>query len=98
MATNQLIPLLVFLLIAAAAITAAVKAPRVNKPIRIVAALVFCPVALFSIYGFMASMEPGESNIPWRVLYPIVFLATASAIGRLVFPKSARGKEDLEKS
>lgn len=98
MPTTQLIPLLVFLAIAAAAITAAVKAPRISMPLRIVAALVFAPVALFSIYGFMASMEPGESNLPWRVLYPIVFLASASAMGRLLLVKSVLSRSDQSES
>ena len=89
MPTAQLIPLLVFLLIAAAAIVAAVKAPRLQKPLRIVAAIVFCPIALFSIYGFMSSMESGESNVLWRILYPVVFLACSAAIGRLLIVKRA---------
>ena len=92
MPTNQMLPLLVFLTIAGAAAATAVKAPLMRRAARIVTALILSPVALFSIYGFMASMEPGDLNLPWRAVYPVVFLSCASAITRLVFARTQRDR------
>lgn len=96
MPKELLIALPIALFVIVAAIRAVVIAPRLGMASRIVAALVFAPVALFCVYGFVASMEPGDHHVIWRVAYVAVILACLSAIGRLVFAKLQHWKVDQE--
>ena len=90
---NELfIVLPVGLAILVAAFCAALTAPRLGVAVRALAALVFAPLALFCVYGFAASMEPGDYHFIWRMVYPALFLACSSAVMRLVFAKSQHSK------
>ena len=90
------IPLIFGFTILVAASVCVVMARRLNTAIRIVAALAFAPVALFCMFGFAASMEPGDNHVVWRVVYLVVFLACLLAIGRLVLAKPLKGTINQE--
>lgn len=79
-----------------AAVRCVIVAQRLQPAVRTVAALVFAPVALFCMYGFAASMEPGDYHIVWRVAYAIIFLACLSAIGRLVLARQPKKKPNQD--
>jgi len=68
---------------------AAVFAPRLWVAIRYLAALVFALLALFCVWGFAASFEPGDYHDVWRVVYGVAFLACLVSLVRLVFAKPA---------
>jgi len=94
MPSELLIALCIGLVILVAAIRAVVVAPRLGITFRIVAALVFAPWALFCVYGFAASMEPGDFHVVWRVAYAAVFFACVSAIGRFALAKPQQRNDD----
>lgn len=64
-----------------------IVARRLHPATRIVAALIFAPIALFCLWGFAAAMEPGDYHIAWRVGYVVVFVACLFATGWLVLAK-----------
>jgi hypothetical protein len=82
---------LVGTLIVISAVAAVIKAPRLGKVVRFVAALPFAPIGIICLYGFAAAMEPGDFHVIWRILYAAVFFACLGAIGRLLFSKSLTG-------
>jgi len=96
MPIELLIALCIGLVVLIAAILAVVAAPRLGITFRIVAALIFAPWALFCVYGFAASMEPGDFHVVWRVAYAAVFFACVSAIGRLALAKPQNLKIDQQ--
>jgi hypothetical protein len=70
-------------------------APHLHMTLRIVGAFAFVAVALFSMYGFAAAMEPGDFHKFWRIGYALTFLGSLASIGRLLF---ARRLGDGEKA
>jgi hypothetical protein len=90
MPTTWILPLLIGVVLMIAAVACTVMAPRLATVIRLAAAIVFLPLALFCVYGFVAAAEPGNYHIVWRIGYPVLFVACLAAVGRLVFTKSAR--------
>ena len=96
MPTPFMFLLLIGFAIVIAASVCVVMARRLHTAIRIVAALAFAPVALFCMFGFAASMEPGDNHVVWRVVYLVVFLACLLAIGRLVLAKPLKGTINQE--
>lgn len=89
MPTASILPLLMGVVLIIAAVACAVLAPRLPTVMRIAAAIIFLPLALFCVYGFAAAMEPGDDHIVWRIGYPVLFAACLTAIGRLVLTKGA---------
>jgi len=69
-------------------------APRMPAALRIIGALAFVPVALFSLFGFAASFEPGEFHVVWRVGYALAFLGSLASIGRLLLARWTDNKHD----
>lgn len=63
------------LLLIAALIATVVMATRLGPFVRLLAVLLLVPLACFSAFGFMASFEPGDFHLAWRVAYAVVFLA-----------------------
>lgn len=52
------------------------------------AAVSFAMFAAFSVFGFIASGEPGVNTLAWRFAYSIVFLASTLGVfksGRSLF-------------
>ena len=85
MAISSMIPLMVAAMLALFAVLCAVLAPRLPVPIRLLAACLLLPVLLFSVFGFLASFEPGDGQWKWTAAYVFVFLGCSFAIARLVF-------------
>lgn len=85
MGTSLLIPAAVGIVFALAAIACAIIARELPLAVRIIAALVFVPFALFSLFGFMASFEPLPNAWIWRIAYVVLFLVSLLAIIRLLF-------------
>lgn len=71
-----------------AAAAATVAAPRFGSVARIVTMAPLALVAGLSLYGLLASREPGNSPI-WIVLYLSVFAACVVAIARLALAQRA---------
>ena len=94
MPTTLIVPLLVAIILVIAASACVVMAPRFPTAMRIVAALLFVPLGLFSVFGFAAAMEPGDYHVVWCVGYSVLFLACLLAIGRLAFAKGATRSSD----
>ena len=94
MSTPLLVVSLIGLLIIAAAVRCWILAPHLSLIRRLVSAIPFVVLGLFSVYGFAAAMEPGDGHMYWRVLYASVFLACVLAIARLVLAKSLSSKID----
>ena len=87
MPTGLFIGLPIAVAVVLATIAAVVMAPRLGVPLRILAVLAILPIAGFSVFGFAASFEPGDSHVIWRVMYTVVFLGCLSAIARLSWVK-----------
>ena len=84
------VALLVGVIVFIAATTCIVMAPRLPSGLWIVATLVFAPLALFSIFGFAASFEPGDYHVVWRAGYVVTFFACLLALGGLALRREAR--------
>lgn len=84
MPPELLIALLIAVIVISGAIAAVAAAPRLRWPARILALLLFLPVTLFSVFGFVASFEPGDYHIIWRILYATVFISCVAGAGRIV--------------
>ena len=92
MPTPLIVALIIGFAIIAFAIRCVIGTRQSNPAKRILAAVIFVPIALFCLWGFAAAMEPGDYHIVWRVGYGVVFLMCLFTIGCLVFAK--RSKED----
>ena len=84
--------MLVVLIVAAAmllfsAIVLAVFASQIPRVLRLLTVFAFIPVELFCILGFLASMEPGDSHVWWRMIDVIGFLLCIGFSARLVMAR-----------
>ncbi len=85
--TLLLIAFIVFLLVVVFA------APR-SKVASIAALAVCVPIAAFSVFGFLASSEPGIDGTPWKIGYAILFLGAGLGFVRslrTLFRKAPQG-------
>lgn len=71
-------------------------APKMHMALRVAGALMFVPVALFCLYGFAASMEPGDFHIVWRIGYVLMLLGSLAAMGRLAFARRIQKPSEQE--
>lgn len=62
----------------AVTVSAIVFRQRLPKAAKLLLSLVCLPLAAWSVFGFMASFEPGVS-IGWKLGYAIAFLALLAA-------------------
>ena len=86
-----MIPVLLTVLpILATIVTAAafciLRAGHLPIIVRVAAIFPFVGICLFSVYGFIASGEPGLSPL-WKVGYGIIFLSCLVAATRLAFAR-----------
>ena len=51
---------------------------------RIISIIALTVVTLFSIFGFLATFEPVDNQLPWRMAYITLFLTGAVGIIRQV--------------
>jgi len=59
-------------------------------PTRVLAALAGVALALFSIYGFICTFEPGEGALAWRIGYSGLFFLGALLAMRGLRPRPPR--------
>lgn len=84
MPTAAIIAISIAALIFLAAAAAAILAPRLEPLARVLAIVPLVAVAAFSLFGLLASREPGTSLV-WTALYLSLFVACTVAIIRLTF-------------
>lgn len=59
-------------------------------PTRVLAALAGVALALFSVYGFICTFEPGEGALAWRIGYSGLFFLGAWTVMRGLRPRPPR--------
>lgn len=69
------------------AIRCTILAPRLTILVRLLSVFFLIPVSLFFLFGFLASFEPGDNHIYFKVTYLFLFISSLLAIGRLIFIK-----------
>lgn len=62
---------------------------RLTVPIRILISVMCMPVAAFSVFGFLASFEPGVA-IGWKIGYATLFVVLVATGIAPWIPKSSR--------
>ncbi len=67
------------------------RAEQLTSPVRLMAAIVFAPLACFCVFGFGAALEPGNDHVVWRWLYAITFLVCGIALVRLMLLRRRNG-------
>jgi hypothetical protein len=75
------VPLILVLIFAAILSVALLVAPRARFAAA-GAAVICLLIAAFSIFGFLASAEPGNDTVTWRIAYSTVFFFASAGLVR----------------
>jgi hypothetical protein len=94
MPTSMLMMVLIAVFVLLSLFVCAVLAPRLPVVVRLLAACLIVPLTLFSLFGLLASFEPGDGHRIWVLVYSLMIAGSLAAIIRLVMIRKTSSSID----